>query len=193
MSRSADAMSGGSFVFPFATVSNESYTIQGEQGSSHFHDFRRSDAAIPACETPVARGLTLTLLVHMHKGCTRGAQGVHKGPIPCQYQTITVPVRGIQDTRRQVGIAGFFGRRFRLALWRMGTRSEGGRQKEELNRSGRDGAGEPFCLFLPHPTSICGPKAATRHGPYGQSRDNMLRRCVHFGVLCESCPAQRLI
>src|ERR1039457_6220866 len=144
MSRSADTMSGGSFVFPFATVSNESYTIQGEQGSSHFHDFRRSDAAIPACETPVARGLTLTLLVHMYKGCTRGAQ-----------RTNTVPVQGVQDTRRQVGIAGFFGRRFRLALRRMGTCSEGGRQKEELNRAGLDGAGEPFCLFLPHPTSIC--------------------------------------
>src|ERR1039458_5732702 len=86
MSRSADAMSGGSFVFPFATVSNESYTIQGEQGSSHFHDFRRFDAAIPACETPVARGLTLTLLVHMHKGCTRGAQGTNTVPIPDHYR-----------------------------------------------------------------------------------------------------------
>src|ERR1017187_6662952 len=170
MSRSADAMSGGSFVFPFATVSNESYTIQGEQGSSHFHDFRRSDAAIPACETPVARGLTLTLLVHMHKGCTRGAQGVHKGPIPCQYQTITVPVQGVQDTRRQVGIAGFFGRRFRLALRRMGTCSEGGRQKEELNRAG---LGSP---------SACSYR--TLHQYVGQKRRRGMAPVGNLGIIC---------
>src|ERR1035441_165711 len=39
-----------------------------------------------AGKTPAARGLTLTLLVHMHKGYTRGAHGTNTPAVPCPQQ-----------------------------------------------------------------------------------------------------------
>src|ERR1019366_2872134 len=38
-----------------------------------------------AAETAAARGLALTLLVHMHKGCTRDAQGTNTPAVPSHY------------------------------------------------------------------------------------------------------------